>query len=65
MNEPEIGAPVSWIPAAFTSHGDDSAGILGVTVRVNGRIVYINREHRWYRAEARFAGGVIRECFKY
>ena len=62
---PEVGEPICWTPAAFTHNTDNSAGVLGLTVRVSGRIVYVNAEHRWYRAEASFPGGVIREGFKF
>lgn len=62
---PEVGEPLCWTPAAFTHNTDNSAGVLGLTVRVSGRIVYVNEAHRWYRAEASFPGGTIRECFKF
>lgn len=62
---PEVGAPYCWKPAAFSDHSDAVAGILGVTVRLNGRVVYVNEEHRFFRVEARFPGGVLRECFKF
>ncbi|MBR2582395.1 MAG: hypothetical protein IKO83_01525 [Oscillospiraceae bacterium] len=62
---PEVGEPICWTPAAFTHNTDNSAGVLGLTVRVSGRIVYVNAEHRWYRAEATFPGGTIREGFKF
>ena len=61
---PEVGEPICWTPAAFTHNTDNSAGVLGLTVRVSGRIVYVNAAHRWYRAEATFPGGTIREGFK-
>lgn len=60
---PEVGAPWSWVPTAFTVHGPDTAGILGATVRVNGRVIFVNEAHGWFRAEAAFPGGLIRECF--
>lgn len=62
---PEVGAPCCWTPAAFTEHNAGVAGLLGAAVRVSGRIVYVNLEHRFYRAEAACEGGVIRECFKF
>lgn len=65
MQIPKVGDPWSWTPAAFTNHGDDCAGVLGAVVRVNGRITYVNRAHGFFRAEASFPGGTIRECFKF
>lgn len=60
---PEVGQPWSWVPTAFSAYSDKSQGVLGATTRVNGRIIYVNRAHGWFRAEAVFAGGIIRECF--
>lgn len=65
MSAPEVGAPWSWVPTAFSTVSDKTAGILGATTRVYGRIVYVNLEHGYFRAEAVFAGGVIHECFKF
>lgn len=65
MSAPEVGAPYRWIPAAFTVYGEDSSGVLGATVYVNGRISYVNEQHLFFRAEAVFPGGIIRECFKW
>lgn len=62
---PEVGDPICWTPTAFTQNSEQTAGILGVTVRVSGRITYVNSEHRYCRAEASFPGGIIRECFKF
>lgn len=62
---PEVGEPICWTPAAFTHNTDKTEYILGITVRVSGRIVYVNEAHRWYRAEATFPGGTIREGFKF
>lgn len=62
---PEVGDPICWTPTAFTHNTDKTEYILGSTVRVSGRIVYVNEAHRWYRAEATFPGGTIREGFKF
>lgn len=62
---PEIGEPVCWTPAAFTEYALTVASFLGAETRVSGRIVYINEAHRFYRAEAGFVGGILRECFKF
>lgn len=65
MTSPELGAPFSWEPTAFTEHGQTVAGFLGAATRLNGRVVYANAEHRFFRVEAAFAGGVMHECFKF
>lgn len=65
MNEPEVGAPCCWTPAAFTNHTEDSSAILGAAVHVSGRITMVHQAHRWFRVEASFEGGTIRECFKF
>lgn len=62
---PEVGEPICWVPAAFTEHNSGVAGMLGAAVRLSGRIVYVNLEHRFYRVEAACEGGVLRECFKF
>ena len=65
MKIPEIGDPYSWIPSAFTQFRDVPIDAFKAASRVNGRVVYVNRAHGWFRAEAKFLGGVIRECFKF
>lgn len=65
IDTPELGAPYCWTPFAFTEHNSGVAGMLGAAVRVSGRIVYINAEHRFFRVEGRCEGGTIRECFKF
>ena len=62
---PEVGAPYRWTPSAFTEHNSGVAGMLGASVRVSGRIVYVDLEHRYFRAEAACEGGVLHECFKF
>lgn len=61
-----VGDPISWTPTAFRA-GDLSLTdrVLGAAGRVDGRVVYVNAEHRYFRAAAAFPGGVIRECFKF
>jgi len=61
----QVGDPYSWIPDAFTNHSEDSSGVLGAVVRLNGRVVQVHEEHRWFRVEATFPGGTLRECFKF
>ena len=62
---PEVGEPFSWEPAAFTEHCANVATFLGATSRINGRIVYVNEAHRYFRVEGRCEAGILRECFKF
>lgn len=56
----EIGEPVSWVPSCFTL-----GEFAGAVKRLNGRVTYVNAEHRWYLAEAECFGYTIREGFKF
>lgn len=62
---PEVGTPYSWEPAAFSGFCASVASFPGVASRIIGQIVYVNAEHRYFRAEGPCEGGVIRECFKF
>ena len=65
---PEIGENRTFIPAAFDEgyQGSRLSSIRpDVDLAVTGTVVYVNEAHRWYRAEATFPGGTIREGFKF
>ena len=62
---PRVGDPYVWIPTAFTCFSDYSQKILGANVKLCGRVIEVSEERRWFRVEAAFPGGVIRECFKF
>ena len=57
---PKIGQPVRWVPSSFYR---EQFG--GVPLRLSGKIVYINRKHRFYTVEALCNGYLIRESFKF
>ena len=63
MSAPDVGQPWRWVRPAVSACSARRRGLRGATTRVNGRIIYVNEEHNWFRAEATFAGGTIRECF--
>lgn len=67
MNIPEVGDTYSWIPSPFINNRPDmeTAGVFGEVCRVHGHVIQVNLEHGWFRAEADFPGGKIRECFKF
>lgn len=58
-----INDTITWTPAAFEgANGIMSVGRYG---EVHGRIVYINRKHRYFTAEADINGYKLRESFKF
>lgn len=56
----KLGAWVTFIPDAFTRIENAD-----IPVEITGRIVYINREHRYFRVEAEVNGYLLHECFKF
>lgn len=56
----KLGAKVTFIPDAFTRIENAD-----IPVEITGRIVYINREHRYFRVEAEVNGYLLHECFKF
>lgn len=56
----EIGMPYRFRPAAFMASRE-----IGIwqTPEVSGRIIYINREHGYFIAEANVNGRALREGF--
>lgn len=55
-----LGAKVTFIPEAFTRIENTD-----IPVEIIGRIVYINRDHRYFRVEAEVNGYLLHECFKF
>lgn len=54
----------SWVPTSWEgANGIVSA--LGKKGGVHGRIVYFNKKHRYFTAEANVGGVVISESFKF
>ena len=70
---PEIGDTVTFLPAALiiNSGGQSTWNYLAsygqpTDLRVTATVVYVNRDHRWYRAEYRTRdGSPAYECFKF
>lgn len=60
MTDLRIGAPFSWRPSAFASKCDNDERQKPV---LHGRIIFINREHGYFTAEATCNGYTIRESF--
>lgn len=61
----EIGDKISFIPDAF-SRGDPAHPNPYAAHTVSGRVVYINREHGWYRVKYTYHDGRYKdhECFR-
>jgi len=58
----QIGDKVRFTPSANTDHSSGFPEILAV--EVEGTVVLINEEHRWYRVRCELPGGaVFHECF--
>ena len=57
----EIGMPYRFRPAAFMASRESG---IWQTPEVSGRIIYINREHGYFTAEANVNGRTLRERFK-
>ena len=65
---PELGETRSFVPAAFTDWTTLKAlpSLRGRGLTVTGRVVYVNRGHRWCRVEYDLDGcGKGYECFKF
>lgn len=58
-----INNTITWTPAAF--EGANGIASIGRCGEVHGRIVYINRKHRYFTAEADINGYKLRESFKF
>ena len=56
-----IGMPYSFRPAAFMASREEGTWQTPV---LHGRVVYINREHGYFTAEAMVNGRALRESFK-
>lgn len=55
-----IGTPYSFRPAAFMASREEGTWQTPV---LHGRIIYINREHGYFTAEAMVNGRALRESF--
>ena len=59
-----VGDKLTWTPSGFDHEVSGERADRQRKLRsVTGRIVYIHPAGRYYLAEARVGGAVIRECF--
>lgn len=56
-----VGDTVSIKPSIYVSKDGQSF----VDKRIRGKIVYVNRRHRYFTVEYQLTGGRIRESFKF
>lgn len=61
---PYVGEPYSWKPCACEGVYE-AADRRARKDRLSGHIVYVNREHRYFTAEAEVFGYKLRESFKF
>lgn len=57
---PRIGDRFTFMPDAFSQHEDP-----GKRDRINGRVIYVNEEHRYFTVAGEINGIAIRESFKW
>lgn len=60
MQKIRVGSSFSWRPSAFASKCDSDERQKPI---LHGRIIFINREHGYFTAEATCNGYTIRESF--
>ncbi|MBR2934885.1 MAG: hypothetical protein IKB79_04840 [Oscillospiraceae bacterium] len=67
MEEPKLGMTYSFVPTAFIGEHGNPPGPGGTRApsRVNGRVTYINRPHRWFQVPYEVHGNQLKECFKF
>lgn len=58
----EIGDKITFRPAAFF---DNPSGYGPAPTQVTGTVIYINKEHRYYRVAYEMPGCIGHECFKF
>lgn len=61
----KVGDTYSWTPDGFINERSGSIAGKELPRVVHGRIVFINRAHRFFLAAAELNGHTIRECFKF
>lgn len=60
-----IGETVSFTPAAFSFGNNLTIGGERMSKPVKGRVVYINRRHRYFTAEYKAGEKMLKESFKF
>ena len=60
-----IGETVSFVPAAFSFGNNMTIKGEAMSKPVKGRVVYINRRHRYFTAEYKVGEKMLKESFKF
>lgn len=56
----EVGDPIVFTPFAFTLHKEP-----GMSDKVNGRVIFVHEEHRYFVAAGKVNGAEVRESYKF
>ena len=59
----EIGDSWTFLPCAWSEYTSQTMLTYGIPVKVTGRVVMINAEHRWFRVAYDAFGVTLHECF--
>lgn len=64
---PELGEKVRFRPAAFVAEAtrEEQRSVFDMPRVVTGKIVYINKPHRYFDVEYEVHGHRLREAFKF
>lgn len=57
---PKVGDTLRFAPSAFADYDDR-----GIPYELDGTVVYVNEEHRYYTVEAKCHRWTLKESFKY
>lgn len=60
-----VGETVSFVPAAFSFGNNMTIKGEAMSKPVKGRVVYINRRHRYFTAEYKAGEKTLKESFKF
>ena len=60
-----VGETVSFVPAAFSFGNNMTIKGEAMSKPVKGRVVYINRRHRYFTAEYKAGDKMLKESFKF
>lgn len=63
-HDPHVGDKLTFKPSCFMQAVDENQS-LGITRSVQGTVVYVNAEHRFYTAEGHCNGYILRESYKF
>ena len=65
MQKIKIGDQYRFVPSAFVGEKPSGTGKYEIPHELNGRVVYIHPERRFFTVEAELNGSKIRESFKF